>query len=83
VYAGLEYPPRLCKVSLPSGRRVQIAEAISPTLSPGGTRLAYITVEMRKGIQYLAALVIRDLPWGPARTIPLPVGDAYGTPPDR
>lgn len=82
VYAGLQHPPRLYKVSLATGRRMQLAEGISPTLSPDRTRLAYITVAMRDGIQYLTALVIRDLPWRQARAIALPPRDAFGTPPD-
>ncbi len=81
VYEGLQHPPRLYQVSLADGTRTEIAEALSPTLSPDRTRIAYLTVEMRNGVQYLAALVVRDLPWGQARTIPLPAGDALGSPP--
>ena len=83
VYEGLDHPPRLYKVSLLTGAAVQLAEAISPALSPDRTRLAYVKAKMPVGLPCcdLTGLVVRKLPWGRPRVIPLPAGDTMGTPP--
>jgi len=77
-----EQPSQLYEVALATGRRRKIANAISPALSPDKTRLAYVTTEVRNEIVYRAALVIRNLRTGAIRTMRLPPGVPFGTPPE-
>lgn len=82
VYAR-QQPPRLYEVALGTGRRIRLANAISPSLSPDRTQLAYVTVEEREDIQYRTGLVIRSLRTGQTRVIPLPAQAPLGTPPEN
>jgi hypothetical protein len=75
-------PPRMYRVALGTGKRTRVVEAISPTLSPDRTGLAYVTVGVRDGIDWLTALVIRNLSTGDARVIALPSRVPLGTPPE-
>jgi hypothetical protein len=77
-----ERPPRLYKVALGTGRRIRLANAISPSLSPDRTQLAYVTVELREDVKYLTKLVVRSLRTGQARVIALPARVPLGTPPE-
>jgi len=74
-------PAHLYKVALGSGEKVLIAKAISPSLSPDKTELAYVTVAIQDDIEYRTALVIRDLQTGNLRTIAFPPGVPMDTPP--
>jgi hypothetical protein len=82
VYAR-EQPPRLYQVALGTGRRIRLASAISPSLSPDRTQLAYVTVEQREDVEYRTGLVIRSLRTGQARVIALPARAPLGTPPEN
>jgi hypothetical protein len=77
-------PPRLYEVALASGEKTLIANAISPALSPDGTELAYLTVDLQTSldIESITALVIRNLQTGSLRTIPFSSGVPVGTPPE-
>lgn len=82
VYGRGEHAPHLYSVSLRTGKKVQVAAAYSPSLSPDGKRLAYITAAVSDGLCCeMTALVVRNLPWGTARTIPLPAGGTWFGPP--
>ncbi len=74
-------PPRMYEVSLRTGRRTLLANAISPALSPGRAELAYVTVARPVDIEYRTALVIRDLQTGNLRIIAFPPGVPFDTPP--
>jgi hypothetical protein len=63
--------PALYRVSLATGARRLIANAISPVMSSHGTRLAYVAVVRRRDIHYKAALVVRNLRTGGKQRIPL------------
>jgi Tol biopolymer transport system component len=73
---------RLYRVDLASGRRTLVAHGLSPSLSPDGTRLAYLESEYRGDIKYVTALVVLDLRGGPTRRLPLGNGIPQGTPPE-
>jgi hypothetical protein len=77
-----EQPPRLYEVDLETGKRAGLANAISPSFSPDGRRLAYVTVELRQDIKYRTRLVIRSLRTGSARIVRLPSQTPLGTPPE-
>ena len=77
-----EQPARLYEVDLATGRKRQIANAVSPALSPDKTRLAYVTTQVRAEIVYRTALVVRDLRNRLARAIPLGPDVPLGTPPE-
>ena len=77
-----ERPSQLYEVTLATGRRRKLANAISPALSPDKTRLAYVTTEVRNNIVYRAALVVRSLRTGATRTMRLPPRVPFGTPPE-
>src|SRR4029453_14863085 len=77
-----EQPARLYEVNLATGGKRQIANAISPALSPHRTRLAYVSTEFRVDITYRTALVVRELSTGQTRSIPLGPDVPYGTPPE-
>jgi hypothetical protein len=77
-----EQPPRLYQVDLETGKRARLTNAISPSLSPDGTRLAYVTVELRQDTKYRTRLVIRNFRTGSARIVRLPSQAPLGTPPE-
>jgi WD40-like Beta Propeller Repeat len=77
-----EQPARLYDVDLATGRKRQIANAISPSLSPDKTRLAYVSTRVRAEIVYRASLVVRDLRNRRVHAIPLGPGVPLGTPPE-
>ena len=69
-------------VDLATGAKQKLADAISPALSPGGTRLAYVSTEVRTDIVYRVALVVRDLRTSRSRSIRLGPRVPLGTPPE-
>jgi hypothetical protein len=77
-----EQPARLYEVGLATGRKRQIANALSPALSPDKTRLAYVSTRVRAEIVYRTALVVRDLRNRRVRAIPLGPDVPLGTPPE-
>lgn len=77
-----EQPARLYEIELATGRRHQIANGISPSLSPDKTRLAYVSTRVRAEIVYRTALVVRDLRNRRVRAIPLGRDVPLGTPPE-
>jgi hypothetical protein len=77
-----ERPSQLYELTLATGRRRKIANAVSPALSPDKTRLAYVTTEVRNETVYRAALVIRNVRTGAIRTMRLPPRVPFGTPPE-
>lgn len=81
VYAG-DQPTRLFMVALGSGRRIRLANATSPSLSPDRTQLAYVTIERRGDITYRTALALRSVRTGQVRFIALPARAPLGTPPE-
>lgn len=82
VYA-TDQPVHLYKVALSTGKRVRLANATNPSLSPDRTQLAYVTIELRGDIKYRTDLVVRNLRTGQVRSIPLPERAPLGTPPDN
>src|SRR4029079_2632815 len=77
------HPAHLYEVDLATGASHRIADGISPTLDPGRNRLAYVEMKLDGDIDLNTALVIRDLPTGHDRKIPMgPDPPAGGTPPE-
>ena len=65
-------PARLYEVSLATGSRRFVADGLSPSLSPDGTRLAYFSDRYERGgvPVWVGGLVVRTLATGRERTIP-------------
>src|SRR5206468_5599678 len=75
----------LYRVDLSTGSRRWVANAVSPSVSPDGTRLAFLRVGSRQGssdVFRVTALVIRSLVGGPSRSILLGPPPPLGTPPE-
>jgi hypothetical protein len=79
---GNESPARLYGLDLVSGGRRLVGRGVSPSLSPDGTRLAFIATAVKAGIVEEVALIVRDLRSGRSRSIPFGADLALGTPPD-
>lgn len=79
-----ERPSRLFTVDLETGRRRMLAEGLSPTVSPDGTRLAFLlqgTQGRAPDVILVTALVVLDLRTGRSRSFPLRPAPPRGTPP--
>jgi hypothetical protein len=75
-------PSRLSLVDLRTGRRRFVALGLSPTVSPDGSRLAYLSTTMERDIKQVSALVVRDLRTHGVRTFAFPHRTPVGTPPE-
>lgn len=84
VSTGLSRSARLYEVDLLDGSKRVIAHAVSPALSPDGTRLLYLASEysQARGFHLVTALVVRSLSSGRSRVIPLGSRAPLGTPPE-
>jgi hypothetical protein len=81
---GGDLPTRLYEVDLATGGKRLLADAVSPALSPNGSRLLYLANRRPKNLTYplLTALVVRNLSSGRQRVIPFRSRLVIGTPPD-
>jgi Tol biopolymer transport system component len=77
-----ERPAQLYRVDLATGYKRLIANAIAPTLSPDGKRLAYVTTRLDNGIVLRGAVVVVGLDGGGRRAIPFGSRVPMGTPPE-
>jgi hypothetical protein len=75
-------PGTLYELDLSTGAKRRLASAISPAVSPDGTRLAYAATAARGEITYRAALTIRNLRSGTTREIPFTTDQPLGAPPE-
>ena len=82
--AGGDLPTRLYEVNLADGRKRLLSHAISPALSPNGSRLLFLTIRRSKklGFPLLTALVVRNLSSGRERAIPFHSRLPIGNPPE-
>jgi hypothetical protein len=73
---------RIYDVDLATGKRRRMADGLSPTLSPGGTELAYVGyARLRDGYDGESKLIIQDLADGRSRVIPFGAAEPIGNPP--
>jgi hypothetical protein len=81
---GSPKPWRLNEIDLVTGSRRKLANAVSPAVSPDGTRLAFLAVasDPNDDTFRVTALVIRNLHSGRNRSIPFQPPRPLGTPPE-
>jgi hypothetical protein len=74
--------PALFRVNLATGRGSKFADAVNPAVSPGGTRIAYVSTVRKGGFYRKDALVVRSLQGNDVRSISLGTDDLAGQPTD-